>query len=180
VRRLTLALAVLALGLAAPSFAQDVDAISLVPEEAVLVHLDADGNSVGPRERSRAEWTPFDLAVARHAAGLPSVQESVPVATPMMRDSDLPAPRLILPSALRVRFMMIAGQHSVLILENGYDRALVFRARMTRGGETRSTDVCLVPANQRSFEHWPHPIERIDLDAFRFVAWQPGGPPPCA
>jgi hypothetical protein len=30
------------------------------------------------------------------------------------------------------------------------------------------------------FEHWPHPVDRIEISDVHFVPWQPGDPVPCA
>ena len=59
-----------------------------------------------------------------------------------------------------------------MLLENGYDRALVYRARITVAGRTRPTDVCVVLPSNRSSEHWPEAIERIDLSDFELVTWR--------
>lgn len=158
---------------AAPSPAQE---IALAPEEAVILRLEGDA---APAERGRAEWTPHDIAVARHLAGLTPPEAPAASASPVPGGLSPSAPAPIRPGAVRLRFMSIAGRHSMLIVENGYDRALVYRARMTRGGETLPTDVCLVTPRQRGFEHWPHPIERIQLSDLRLVAWRQGDPQPC-
>ena len=49
---------------------------------------------------------------------------------------------------------------------------------MTRDGKTTLTDVCLVIPRRHGFEHWPHPIERLEIYDVRFVAWQEGDPSP--
>jgi hypothetical protein len=159
--------------IAAPALAQ---AVALAPEEAVTLRLDGEA---APAERGRAEWTPFDIAIARHMSGLPIPEAPVPFASPLPNGPSIPEAPPIRAGVVRLRFMSIAGQHSLLIVENGYDQALVYRARMTRDGETGPTDVCLVTPRRRGFEHWPHPIERIELTDFRFIPWRPGEPQPC-
>jgi hypothetical protein len=166
--------AVLAIAAAAPAAAQTV---TLAPEEAVTLRMDGkDGLAVATR--GRAEWTPFDLAVARNfLRGLYDQgvgPNSVPTALPGM-----PAPPAIVPGQVRVRFLMIAGRQAELLLENGFDRALVYRASITLAGHTRPTDVCVVLPSNRSSEHWPDAIERIDLSDFELVPWQEGRRPTC-
>ena len=78
-----------------------------------------------------------------------------------------------------MKVLSIAGRHTVLVVENGLPRAIAYRARMTVDGRTHSTDVCVVMPGLPSYEHWPHPIERIELSDFRFVPWQPGQRPTC-
>ncbi|MEA3031032.1 MAG: hypothetical protein QOG13_2357 [Sphingomonadales bacterium] len=170
--------AILSLLLAvAPAAAQDIPALSLAPGEAVAVQFD-DGGRTGPPVRSQAAWTRFDLLAARQLAGMIPPDAPVPEATPV-GDLDGTRPPPIPPNEVRVRFMSIAGQHTLLVVENGQGRALSYRARMTVGGRTRSTDVCIVLPHLPSYEHWPHPIERLELTDFRFIPWVPGRAPAC-
>jgi hypothetical protein len=165
--------------LGATALAQDRLPVTLAPEEAITLRLDESGETLAREDPGRAEWTPFDLAVARFLSGITPPKAPVP-AMELPRDGSFPPAPAAHPGRLRLRLMSIAGQHSMLILENGYDRAIVFRARMTRGGETRSTDVCLVRPMRFGFEHWPQPLDRIEISDIRFVPWRAGDPVPCA
>ena len=69
--------------------------------------------------------------------------------------------------------------HSMLVVENGQRRALRYRARMTVGGRTHSTDVCVVLPHLPSYEYWPDPVERLELSDFRFIPWTEGRAPTC-
>ncbi len=170
-----LAGALLLAALAAPALAQRAPSLTLEPETEVTVALDREGSpGVAVTQRRRAEWTPFDLAVARnfvtgaYAAGIGN--STVPT-----RDAPgIPEPPQIRPDGVRIRFMLIAGRHSELILENGFELALRYRARITVAGETRPTDVCIVEPNNRMNEHWPERIERIELYDLRLIPWQAG------
>lgn len=62
----------------------------------------------------------------------------------------------------------------MLVIENGYDRALVYRAELTRDGRRRATDVCAVRPGLRSYEYWPHRVERLRLSDFQLVSWRQG------
>jgi hypothetical protein len=157
--------------IAAPALAQE---ITLVPGEAVTLRLEGDATA---GERGDAEWTPHDLAVAHHLAGL--APPKAPVGSPSQLPEGMPAAAPVRENVVRLRFLSIAGQHSLLIVENGYNRALVYRARMTREGRAEPTDVCLVTPRNRSYEHWPHPIEGIAIADLRLVPWRPGDPQPC-
>ena len=77
---------------------------------------------------------------------------------------------------MRVRFLSIAGQHSLLVIENGYDRAIAYRAQMIRGNEARPTDVCIVMPHKHGFEHWPFVIDRLEISEMHFVDWRIGDP----
>ncbi|HMG47089.1 MAG TPA: hypothetical protein VK614_06485 [Allosphingosinicella sp.] len=164
----------LALAAATPAAAQT---FTLAPEEAVTLRMDGKGG-LAAATRGRAEWTPFDLAVARNfLRGLYDQgvgPNSVPTTLPGM-----PAPPAIVPDQVRLRFLTIAGQHAELLLENGFDRALVYRASITVAGQTRPTDVCVVLPSNRSSEHWPDAVERIELSDFELVDWQEGRAPTC-
>jgi hypothetical protein len=162
---------------AAPAAAQDILPISLAPGDAVTVRFD-DGGRIGEPERARAAWSRFDIVAARQLAGMTPpdapVAEAVPVAGV---DGSRPDP--IPPNEVRVRFLSIAGRHALLVVENGQGRALAYRARMTVGGRARHTDVCIVLPGLPSYEHWPHPVERLELSDFRFIPWLPGRTPTC-
>jgi len=167
---------IVALALSGAASAQPAGTVSLRPEQAAMVGLDGAGRASRVSEAGRADWAPYDVAAARHLTGQAVPDAPVPEATPLPREITAPAvPR----GTLRVKFMSIAGRHSLLVIENGYDRAVAYRARMIVSGQTRPTDVCLVIPNQRGYEHWPHPIERIELYDFRFADWRPGEPQPC-
>lgn len=173
------ALAVALAAIATPVPAQDRLPITLVPEDMVTLWLDESGATLTRLEASHAPWRPFDLAVARHLSGLPPPKEPAP-AVPLASGGAIPPAPPVLAHRLGLRFMSIAGQHSILIVENGFDRAVTFRARMTRGANTVATDVCLVVPMRYGFEHWPHPIDRIEISDIRFVPWHEGDPVPCA
>ena len=159
--------------------AQAPTAVALEPGDALTIRTDGSG-AMDISPRSAAEWTRFDLAAARHLSGLPIPDQPVPQATVVTQGEGFPPPPPIEPNMIRVKFQSIAGRHSLLVIENGYDRAIVYHARMTRGGRTVPTDVCLITPNQHGFEHWPYPIERIELSEIRFVDWRAGDPQPCA
>ncbi|HVQ07178.1 MAG TPA: hypothetical protein VMS43_01960 [Allosphingosinicella sp.] len=166
------------LAVPAAAAAQEIPDITLAPGEAVTVRFD-DGGRIGEPQRGRAEWNRFDLVAARQLAGMTPpdapMREAMPVASPA--DGSRPDP--IPPNEVRVRFLSIAGQHVLLVVENGQGRALAYRARMTVDGQARHTDVCIVLPRLPSYEHWAHPIERLELSDFRFIAWAPGRMPTC-
>lgn len=165
--------------LTAPATAQNlgIAPITLLPGEATLVRF-SDGRPTGRPERGRAEWTPYTIFVARHFAGTapPSAPETE--ATPL-QTGDRIDPELPSPGEIRVRFYSIAGRYSLLVIGNGSGRPIAYEARITSGGRTVRTDVCVIPAGINGIEHWPYPIERIELTSFRPADWRPGSPVPC-
>jgi hypothetical protein len=163
---------------AAPAPAQDRAPVILTPDTEVVLRFDDRDDHLVSADRAPAAWTAFEIAVARlMVAG--TGMDSGSSATLRSHDNMPPAP-VIERGVVRIRFFQIAGRHSVLFVENGSNRALVYRATMTRDGGQSPTDVCLVPAHQRGNEHWPHPIERFALSDFRLVEWQGGATVPCA
>jgi hypothetical protein len=80
---------------------------------------------------------------------------------------------------VRLRFTPTGTGDSLLVIENGLDRGMVYRATMHRGAQSRPTDVCLVPPGKVAVEHWPHPLDAITVDNVRLVAWQPEDGLPC-
>jgi hypothetical protein len=148
--RVVLPLAVSLLFAAGPVRAQAQSAILLEPGDAISFRVETDGTmSASPREA--ADWAPIDVAAARHLSGLPIPDRAVPYGTPLPDNGTIPAASPPRPGMIRVKFLSIAGRHSLLVVENGYDRAIVYRARMTRDGQTRPTDVCLIMPGQHGF-----------------------------
>jgi hypothetical protein len=164
------------LAVASPAPAQDA-AISLAPGDAATVRLAPSGDTAAV-QRGAARWTALDLAAARHLSGQPV--PDAPVDTAEMLPNSMPAAPPVAPGEIRLHFHLIADQHAFLVIENGYDRAVVYRARMTLDDQSRPTDVCLVIPRRRGYEHWPHRIDRLDLSGFAFADWQEGDPIPCS
>ena len=157
--------------------AQDIPTLSLAPGESIILHFD-DGGRVGPPERGTATWSAFDLVAARQLAGITPPDTPVPTAS-MIHGTDQARPEPIPPGVVRVRALSIAGQHTLLVVENGQTGTLAYRARMTVRGRTAPTDVCVVLPHMPSYEHWAFPIERLELSDFRFIPWAPGRAPTC-
>ena len=174
---LALVAAMLAVG-AAPAAAQHVVGVEMEAGQALTVSLGNKGH-VEVVRRGRAEWTPHDLAAARHLSGQPVPDAPVPNATPLPSSPDGPRVPAVESGVVNLRFMTVADRHALLIVENGYGQALRYRAQMTVRGNTRPTDVCVVLPANRSYEHWPHPIERILVYEFALVPWDGSNRPSC-
>jgi len=166
-----------ALIFAAPAAAQQSERVRLTPGDAAVVHISA-GAVTTEVQRGGARWTPLDIAAARHMAGQAPIDVPATAPETMSGDRMPPAPP-IAPGEIRMRMHDVAGQHTILIIENGYGRALVFHAQMARGNRSQATDVCLVVPNNRSFEHWPEPLDSLELSQLVQVEWREGDPVPC-
>jgi len=173
----TLIAAALAL-CAAPAPAQESGTVELAPGQAATLTVGGKG-AIRVVQRGRGEWTPHDLAAARHLVGQPIPDAPVPTAEALPDGPGAPQAPPVEPGRVKLRFMSVADRHMLLIVENGYGQALLYRARMLRGGNSRPTDVCVVLPANRSYEHWPHMIERIQLSDFALVAWNEGDRPTC-
>jgi hypothetical protein len=161
---------------AAPASAGDIQPMRLLPGEAVTVRFD-DGGPVA-QVRGRAEWTRYDLFAAHQLSGMTPPKQAMPEGIPLgelngVRPDPIPA------DEVRVRFLSIGDQHSLLVVENGQARALRYRARMKLEGQIKPTDVCIVLPRQPGYEHWPDRLESIELFDFEFVPWQEGSLPTC-
>ena len=68
-------------------------------------------------------------------------------------------------NTLRFTFTRMEGNQRMLFIQNGYDRTFHFVARMFFGKRAAPTSICSIPPHLASFEHWPHPIDRLELSA---------------
>ncbi|HEV2866422.1 MAG TPA: hypothetical protein VGX37_07890 [Allosphingosinicella sp.] len=168
---LTTFLALAALAAAPVAAAED---IRLSPGEAVTLRTVAgEPLAAAATERSRAEWGAHDLRSARELVDLNQNGGGIGTGDDSVALSGGDAPP-IPAQTIRFKFFHIAGQHSLLVVDNGLDEALAYRARITVAGRTEPTDVCLVLPNRRGYEHWPYAIERISLSELRPLPWQEG------
>lgn len=163
-----LMIAAAALAVAAPARAQ----IALEPGQALTLQISTAGDA-SVTATGHAELGRYDKDF------IEKIREAYKTNTTFVLGGDPDVPP-VESASLDVRFVVIDGKESVLILENGYDEGLTYRATISANGKSAPTDVCLVMPNKRGYEHWPYPIDRIALSAFRRVAWKNGDPLPCA
>lgn len=157
---------------AAPAAAQTV---TLAPGEGVSV------TSPGPAPvatRTKASLSPFEAAVVRQfEANL--FPDAMGANSATVSGDGLPEPEPIAPGRFVAKFMAIGGgRATLLVLENGYDQAIAYRARITVKGKSTPTDVCTVLPGKRGFENWPYAIEKIELSAIALEKYD-GGKPRC-
>lgn len=164
----------------ASAWTQPAGTVALAPDEGASFHLDAAGAIADTAVREPATWRPIDVVAGRQLAGTPIPDAPVPNSTPVIGDPGALAAPPVEPNVVHVKFLSIAGRHSLLVVENGYDRAIFYRARITSHGRSQLTDVCIVTPHYRTFEHWPYPIDRMEISEMRFVDWKGGDTVPCA
>ena len=71
------------------------------------------------------------------------------------------------------------GKESVLLIENGFPRSFMYRARIGRGEQWQPTDVCQILPEKRGYEHWPYEIDWIEIIEWHPVDYEPGQPLRC-
>jgi len=161
--------------IASPAAAQGV---KLVPGEEVVFALD-DGTPVGAK---RVSTTPnaFEAAVGRHFSSQKPPEAPVTEGLPIPDSDRLPPAPEPVAGKLRFRFVQVPGaDHALLVVDNGYAKGLLYRARITSNGRTGPTDVCLVMPGKGGVEHWPYAIASIELSGFELVDWTPEDGVPC-
>lgn len=165
-------LPILVLGLASPVFA----GLPLSPGQSISIALSS-SNEVRVLGARQAELADNDRLVIRQLIGTTcNTPQCAPVAVP---DTG-PKPSPISSGEIKISFMIVEGKHSVLIIENGYDRAVTYRARISNSGQEAATDVCLVLPLKRGYEHWPYAIDRITLSDVSLRPWSEGDEITCA
>lgn len=142
------------------------EAVALAPAEAGFEAID----------RGAAVLTALDRAAASQIAQEPIPDAPVPLGKPLT----VPGlePDAIAPGRVTAKMFALPNGATMLVIENGLDRAVRYHAAIMRDGQLRPTDVCLVPAGKRSFEYWPHDMDGLQLDRFEPVAYD-GGTVPC-
>lgn len=153
---------------AAPAHAQ----IALEPGQAITLSLSNDAD-VRVTAMARTTAMPFDRAFLAKVDDAYKSQDNVWTA----RMNDAPA---IAPDALELRFVVVDGKTTILVLSNGYLDGVTYRAAIYTHGKSSPTDVCLMMPHVRGYEYWPFAIDRIELSAFHRAPWKQGDPIPCA
>jgi hypothetical protein len=161
--------------------AQTVATIPLTPGETVSFQID-DGGAVAVI-RGRAEpLSDYERAALHHTLQTdPALTSGSNALDIRSSDVGMREPPPVSSEVIRVRFLPVGdgGHQSLLLLENGYDRGFVYRARITAHGSGQATDVCLVLPRRRGSEYWPYVIGRIELSGFRLVPWDDTQSPHC-
>ena len=165
--------AVFLMSSSAVAAAQAIDPVTLSPGQAVTLRFDDAGRAIAV-ERGSAEWTPFDVAVARSFVGGEFDDAIGNNVVPLTRGTGVPEPPPVAPNVVRIRFFDIAGRHSQLVIENGHDRGFLYRARIGSEQTMQRTDVCVVARDNRGVEHWPWAIARIELSQLQLIPWRAG------
>lgn len=168
-------MAAAAIAIAVPASAQ----VTLTPGQRVTVTIAGRG-SIDIGEPTRAVLGANGEAALSQVRALPAPPdgEIAPPPVPVQRNPKVAVP-LPVPGQVGISFLVPDGRDSVLIVENGYDRAFSYRLRITLKGRTRPTDVCIVVPGKRAYEYWPDVIDSVELTEIELQDWQPGDPVTC-
>jgi len=164
----------LALALAAtlPAVTPTAGPVPVKIQPGQMITLQVDGNRTRVVAIGTAPpITPYEAeALGRmQAIELPANAGPQP-AIPIRSASEPPA---AVPGQIRLTFRRVpasrpgAGDHSLLLVVNGYDLSFRYRATMHANGETQPTDVCEVTPRRSVTEHWPYVIDQLDLTDLR-------------
>ncbi|MDG2533557.1 hypothetical protein P6144_07865 [Sphingomonas sp. HITSZ_GF] len=174
-RRSAWALAAVSVSIASPAMAQGV---TLARGEEVVLEISDDDladAALGP-----ASATPFEVALGRQVGGVKLPEAPVTQGQPMPHNSALPAAPVPVAGQARFRFLPVPETGgSLLIIHNGYAKALSYQARITSKGKAQPTDVCLVVPGKLGVEYWPYAISAIEVSAFKLVDWKAEDGVPC-
>jgi len=163
---------------ATPIAAQaQAQSVTIARGEAVTLALDEADGKTTPREIDRKpapDASVFETAVsakfgggalnnATGANGQPLTDAQIGAASPKAA-----------PNTIALHFLRTPGKdQSLLVIANGYDRGMVYRATMRVKGQAQATDVCVVMPGKVGLEHWPYAIDALALSDFRLVPWKP-------
>jgi hypothetical protein len=160
--------------------AQPAADVSLRTGESAVVRIGPDGAVAVESRGAASPMSAFETEALRQMAGT-TVPEGSGVLPPVAITGGKAPPSA--PDRIRLTLRDVPGKtpHDALLsIENGYARGLRYRAVMRRGDRSAPTDVCLVLPGKPGFEHWPFPLDAIDLKALQLVPWKDGDPLPCA
>jgi hypothetical protein len=174
--------ATLGAALVAMPIAAQAQSVTIARGEAVTLSLDEAGTTTREIERKPdPQASAFETAAsAKFTAG--AFDGATGANGQAMTDAQMgaAAPRAQ-PNTIALHFLRTLGKdQSLLVITNGYDRGMVYRATMRVKGQSRATDVCLVMPGKIGLEHWPFPIEALNLSDMKLVPWKPEDGIACA
>ena len=166
---------------ATPAPAQKTESVTLAPGQTISLSVDVDGGISVLDRTHDAALTDFDRATLGILLRGDYASATGPNAREFRsNEPGIPAAPAITPGRIKASFLQIGdGSQTLLIMENGYDRGLLYRARITSNGRSAPTDVCIVIPRGRGHEHWPFAIDQIEISSLRLEAWDESQGPRC-
>jgi len=173
----------LAFALSSPAIAREGHqiAVALDVDSGAVVEIGDDGTGVAGLDGEKlAPPTPWVRSVARQLTSGQYDWAMGENAATFSRDDMAIPPDAVPPGEVHIAFRQIGdSDHRLLVISNGYDRALSYRAHIRVKGKDHYTDVCTVLPGIHGFEHWPYAIEAITLSELRLEDWPEGKKPRC-
>lgn len=158
------------------------DRLTLGPDETVEVMIAADGKMRIGEAAAAAAMNAFDRKALAELVRT-EVPTDAGVLPPQIVSRDAGDPVLpVTPGMLRITLRDVPGKsphERLLVIENGYGKALRYKAVLRKGDRAKPTDVCWVLPGKRSYEHWPYTFDQIELSALTLVDWQESDGIPC-
>ena len=163
--------------IAATPIAAQAQSVTIARGEAVTLALDEASGKTTPREIDRKpapDASVFETAVAAKFAG-GAFDNATGANGQPMTDAQIGAasPRAA-PNTVQLHFFRTPTKdQSLLVIANGYDRGMVYRATMHVKGQSQATDVCVVMPGKVGLELWRFAIDSLNLSDIKLVPWKP-------
>jgi hypothetical protein len=176
--RLCLAAAAFMLAAAAPTTPLKV---SLTPGEAVTLLIDDGGHVSETKRSSGATADAFEQNIARELSTGSMTWASGPKSA-LITAEGRPKQRPIVRGEIHIKLVEAPPGESLLLIENGYDGAVTYRATMTVKGRTVAAEVCQVRPGLFGAEQSSDWIERFELSDIHLEPWPkaPDAQPVCS
>ncbi|HEY0311828.1 MAG TPA: hypothetical protein VGC56_04975 [Allosphingosinicella sp.] len=156
--------------------------VSLASGESIVVRVDSDGAVTAAAPVPAPPLTDLDAYSLGKIASTEVPQDAKVLAPAFTLKGEGPPPTRIARGQIRFTFRDVAGRtphEALLTIENGYRQGLTYTAVIGLGGRSKPTDVCLVLPGKRGYEHWPFPLDRIELANLRLRPWREGDAVTC-
>jgi hypothetical protein len=156
--------------------------LTLGTDETVEVRITDDGEVEIGKAAKAGDMNALDRKALVELTGtiVPPDAKTLPPQI-ISKDKRTPPPP-IAPGHLRMSLRDVPGKSPhdrLLVIENGYTKALRYTAELRKGDRTQATDVCWVLPGKRGYEHWPYPFDRIELGTLTLVDWTEANGIPC-
>jgi len=180
-RIIRIMLAALAMLASPAALAQPSDSVTIRANESVSLRVGPSGELSVENRAPNPPLRGFNREVAQRFVGGEFDDVVGDRTAPVSPNDPTATVEPIAPGLIRISFFRLPtpARNAFLVIENGYDRGLVYRAQMRRGDREAPTDVCLVMPMRGGFEHWPYQIDELVLSSLRLVPWQESDGIPC-
>ena len=142
--------------------------VVLRPGEKVIVRI-RDGQAIVQQRGPAAPMTKYDLYTAWRAE-TQEVPPGVKMVPPQFITDGEGPPEPLKPilGQVELTFRQVPGvkgpaSQTALMIANGYNLKLRYRAVIRRNNRSVATDVCEILPTLRGIEHWPYMLDEIEI-----------------